>query len=313
MEFWESLYQELLNGSNIALLYVHRSDGSSPGRQGFKMFVSTSGEMQGSIGGGPMEFKLIELSKRKLEQGHFSPFVQRQIHKSNIPTDKSGMICSGEQTVGIYCLRETDIELVLELINHPEDKALVLTQHGIQVETINHRKKERIYVEGNKSAWKLIENLKAYPELHIVGGGHVSLALSTLAKQLDFKVYTYDTRDNLNTISSNTSAAFTLIPDYSQIGSFISSGEKKYLVLMSFGFRTDKVALQNLLSKDFKYIGMMGSKEKVKTLLSEMIAEGADHERLKQVYAPIGVQIASKTPMEIAVSVMAEIILVKNT
>ncbi|MBL4705769.1 MAG: XdhC family protein, partial [Flavobacteriales bacterium] len=120
------------------------------------------------------------------------------------------------------------------------------------------------------------------------------------------------TRNNLNTVEHNTFAQFNLIPDYEKIGSYISSGTNKYVVLMSFGYRTDKVILENLLSHNFRYLGMMGSKEKTKTLFKELINEGVNQQDLNRVHAPIGIQISSKTPLEIAVSIMAQVTLVKN-
>ena len=81
---------------------------------------------------------------------------------------------------------------------------------------------------------------------------------------------------------------------------------------MSFGYRTDKVVLQQLLHHQFKYLGMMGSKEKVKQLFKELLEEGIDKTLLVKVHSPIGVPIKSKTPEEIAVSILAEIIGVKN-
>jgi xanthine dehydrogenase accessory factor len=312
MKFWKQLYDELLNGQNVALLYVHSSEGSSPGRQGFKMFVSSNGELQGSIGGGPMEFKLVELSKSKLKEGHFPPLLQRQIHKSNIPKDKSGMICSGEQTVGIYYLSSDQRELLWSIVFDNADKTLVMNNDGLHLEDKSIGQKEFIRYQENEPNWTLEDDLTSANEIHIIGAGHVSLALSILANQLDFKVNVYDTREALNTLPSDSSITFTLVSDYAKIGDFISSGENKYVVLMSFGFRTDKVALQPLLDKDFKYLGMMGSAEKTKTLISELIEEGIDPQKLEHVHAPIGIQISSKTPMEIAVSIMAEIIRLKN-
>ncbi|MFT5859118.1 MAG: xanthine dehydrogenase accessory factor [Flavobacteriaceae bacterium] len=312
MKLWRILYDHLVDGHDVALLYVHNSDGSSPGRQGFKMLVSDDGKLHGSIGGGPMEHKLVELGKSKLNEGHFPPSLHRQIHKSNIPNDRSGMICSGEQTVGIYHISPADKEMIGEIINSKGDKTIELSNLGIALCTNSTTHKKRIRYVEEESTWKVSEDFKTRLELHIIGAGHVGLALSNLGHQLDFNVYIYDTRENLNTISENSFAQFTHIQSYSEIGNHISSGENKYVVLMSFGFRTDKIALQHLLNKEFNYLGMMGSKEKIKTLINELKSEGADSERLNNVYAPIGLAIASKTPMEIAVSVMAEIIQLKN-
>lgn len=313
MNFWNKISNELSDGHAVALMYVHNSEGSSPGRQGFKMFVSNSRMLGGSIGGGPMEHKLVELCRSKLTEGSFKPFALRQVHKSNIAKDKSGMNCSGEQTVGFYFLSESSLRLVKQLATHSKNDILCLSNSGITLEKSHSPDLNKvILVDVQGENWEVREQLSAAPELHIIGGGHVSESVSSLGLQLDFSVHIYETRDDINTLSEDNRCRFTFISDYSQIGGEIKSGLNKYVVLMSFGFRTDKIALTALLDKDFGYLGMMGSKEKIKTLLKEMIDEGADKSKLGKVYAPIGVQISSKTPMEIAVSIMAEVIGIKN-
>ena len=81
---------------------------------------------------------------------------------------------------------------------------------------------------------------------------------------------------------------------------------------MSFGYRTDAIALRQLIRRRWKYLGMLGSAEKVRTLFDDLRAEGFTEEELARVHAPIGLPIHSKTPEEIAVSIAAEIVRVKN-
>ena len=78
------------------------------------------------------------------------------------------------------------------------------------------------------------------------------------------------------------------------------------------GYRTDKIALQQLLNKEFYYLGLMGSEHKIDQLLNEVKAEGASAAALEKVFTPIGLNIYSKTTPEIAVSIAAEIIREKN-
>ena len=81
---------------------------------------------------------------------------------------------------------------------------------------------------------------------------------------------------------------------------------------MSFGYRTDDVIIRQLINKNFRYIGLLGSKEKITTLFQNMIADGFDKDRIAKVYAPIGIDIKSETTPEIAISVAAQLIRVKN-
>jgi xanthine dehydrogenase accessory factor len=81
---------------------------------------------------------------------------------------------------------------------------------------------------------------------------------------------------------------------------------------MSFGYRTDDIIIRRLINKKFRYIGMLGSKEKIATLFKNMIEDGFDKDKISKVYAPIGIDIKSETTQEIAISVVAQLINVKN-
>lgn len=315
MNFWNTLHIELTNNNKVILMYVLQSEGSSPGRQGFKMGVSSSGLLFGSIGGGFMEHKLVELCKQELLYKDFEPFYKRQIHQASVPKNKSGMICSGEQTIAFYGLGQKDlstIENINQSISENEYGVIQLNEKGIQFYLgLSQESKFESSMEVDK--WLLKEDLGCLPELHIVGGGHVGLALSKLANELDFKIKVYDDRQGLNTMEQNQFGATIFVSSYEKIGDYISNGDNKYVVLMSFGYRTDKVILKQLINHQFKYLGMMGSKEKVKQLFQEMLEEGIDRSQIDKLHSPIGVPIKSETPAEIAISILAEIIKVKNT
>ena len=81
---------------------------------------------------------------------------------------------------------------------------------------------------------------------------------------------------------------------------------------MTVGYRTDKLVLKELIHQQYKYLGLLGSSQKIETLFKELIEEGFEETKLKQVFSPIGLNINSKTTQEIAISIAAEIIAVKN-
>lgn len=310
--FWKIVKQEIENNHKVVLMYVLDSKGSSPGRQGFKMLVSSSGLLSGSIGGGFMEHKLVEHCKKKLLPKDFEPFIKRQIHQDNIEKDKSGMICSGEQTIAFYQLNKANYSLIDSIIGGTKG-VFIANEKGIQFDknvSLNNRFVLKI---SNLTNWTLQENISYFPELHIIGGGHVGLALSNLANDLEFSVFLYDDREGLNTINANSYAKCIVLENYLSIGKMVPSGTNKYVVLMSFGYRTDKIILKQLLINNYNYLGMMGSKAKVDTLYKELLSEGVSKELLEYVHAPIGLPITSKTPQEIAISILAEIIQVKNS
>ena len=306
MKVWKKLKEELNCGNRVVLMVVLESIGSSPGRQGFKMMVSSSNELFGSIGGGFMEHKLVEFCKKELLQNEYKSFKKRQVHQDGIAQDKSGMICSGEQTIAFYYLTNNDLSLVEQIIT---SNAGVIDYQSDRIGFFEDASiGKRFSLQLEEEAWSLKEDLSVHDEMHIVGGGHVGLALSKFAHLLGFRVVTYDNRKALNTVEQNNVAKHIYIENYEEIGEVLTNGLNKYVVLMSFGFRTDKVVLQNLLNHQFKYLGMMGSQEKVNRLFKEMIEEGATEEQLAKVHSPIGIPINSQTPEEIAVSILAEVV-----
>ena len=99
---------------------------------------------------------------------------------------------------------------------------------------------------------------------------------------------------------------------YSKLNLLIESGADQFVVIMTFGYRTDDIALRSIIHHDFKYLGVLGSKSKMEQLFKEWEKDGIPTERLKKIHAPLGIQIKSQTPAEIAISIAAEIIQVKN-
>jgi xanthine dehydrogenase accessory factor len=81
---------------------------------------------------------------------------------------------------------------------------------------------------------------------------------------------------------------------------------------MTFGYRTDDSALRALIKKDFKYLGLLGSQSKIQKMFSDLKKNGISDELINKIHAPVGLQIHSQTPEEIAVSIAGEIIMVKN-
>ena len=160
--------------------------------------------------------------------------------------------------------------------------------------------------------WIYTEAINQQPVIHIIGGGHVGLALSELMNFLGFYIKLYDDRTELNTIAANSFAHEKHIVSYDSITSHFIDIENDYVVIMTIGYRTDKIVLKQLIGKSFFYIGLLGSDHKINILLQELKADGYSSQALKNIHTPIGINIFSKTTKEIAVSIAAEIIREKN-
>lgn len=312
ISFWKDLKKKIESGRKAALLYVIDSQGSSPGRQGFRMAVTDHGEMFGTVGGGIMEQKLVELAKSKLEEGPFKPFKKRQIHSPDVPKDRSGMICSGEQTLAFYYISEEHIPILTRIIKDIT-LALQLTPSGIDLLKGDTSAPQYELKNSSETDWELIEQLSFTNTAYIFGGGHVGLAMSRTMSNIGFKVVLFDDREGLNTLEQNEFADEIQIIDYNKADEYVREGESSYVIIMSFGYKPDEVIVRRLLGKSFKYIGMMGSQKKIDTMWKKLREDGIPEDQLNNVHAPIGIQIHSKTTDEIAISISAEIIALKNS
>lgn len=313
---WRLIKNNLQRSVPVMLLYVLESKGSSPGRQGFHMVVNTNGDLEGSIGGGIMEHKFVELAKEKLRAGILESDVKKQVHDKLSASNQSGMICSGEQTIFMYTVQEKDLNTVQQIIRSLEENkkgTLILYPDAIQFSDIVPEK-DYVFSFQSEDDWIYKEKTGYKHQLLIIGGGHCSLALSRLMRTMDFYIRVYDDRMNLKTMQDNDSAHEKhFVSDYAELKDIIHSGKNYYVVIMTFGYRTDDIALRSLLNKDFSYMGVLGSKKKMEKLFTNYREQGINEILLKQIHTPIGLDIKSQTPEEIAVSIAAEIIKVKNS
>ena len=139
------------------------------------------------------------------------------------------------------------------------------------------------------------------------------MAFSKLMSSMDFYIHLYEERADLNTMGQNHYVHEKhLLNSYSDLHTMIAPGEHAYVVIMTMGYRTDDAALRALMNKDFRYIGVLGSKMKMEKMYSVYSKENLDKDFLMKIKTPIGIPIKSQTPEEIAISIAAEIIAEKN-
>jgi xanthine dehydrogenase accessory factor len=319
LDLWLFVAKRLERDERVMLLVVATSTGSSPGRQGYKMAVASDGQLFGTIGGGMMEVKLVEQSREMLRSAsHLSDgaFVRDQVHRKNVP-DASGMICSGKQTV-IFRLLDSDdataVDSIIGALRKGQNGTFSLTRNRIEVLTPDNKARAAFKFEKISDEEFIYEEaLGLKNKLVVIGGGHCALALSELMAKMDFQISIFDDRPELNTLEKNRFAHdITIIDSYERIADHIESDPNGYVVVMTLGYATDMIVISRLLDRDFKYFGVLGSKAKMVTLLRELTNEGFPPDKLSRLHTPIGLQINSRTPEEIAVSIAAEIISIKN-
>ena len=247
MNAWQFIRDKHATGIQTILLYVLSSTGSSPGRQGFNMAVAADGDFFGTIGGGIMEHKFVEMAKSRLQEPPHEPAIHRQIHDKSSGTNQSGMICSGEQTIFFYFIQHADLANIEELLHslaHRKNGRLTLTNSGIGFSDITPAA-DYAFEELLNGEFIYTEKTGFKNKLVVVGGGHCSLALCRIMSTMDFYIQVYEERNDLNTLKQNHFAHEQFVLDsYEALTGFVEGGPNVFAVLMTFGYRTDDVALR---------------------------------------------------------------------
>lgn len=164
-------------------------------------------------------------------------------------------------------------------------------------------------VEGRRIFCEYVGNRN---KLIICGGGHVSIPIIQIGKSIGFYITVLEDRPKFADAARRAGADRVICDSFEQGMSCVDSDMDTYFVIVTRGHRYDSICLAMALQKANAYIGMMGSRKRVGIVKEQLIEDGAPKKLLDKVYTPIGLSIGAETPEEIAVSIMAEIIQVKN-
>lgn len=159
-----------------------------------------------------------------------------------------------------------------------------------------------------------VDYISPGPEVWVFGGGHVGLAVGELAAFAGFRVTLVDDRPEFADAERAPWAHSVMACDFGEAAARAPRGLDSYVVIVTRGHVWDAQVLQQVLSLNPRpyYVGMMGSKPKVKSCLEGLRAKGVSEETLAAVHAPIGLAIGGDSPREIAVSVVAEMVAARN-
>lgn len=250
-ELLKLIYEELEKGGYGVLCTVIEEQGSTPRSRGASMWVRRDGSISGTVGGGLLEYEMIQSALELLESGESSMIWRKEL------TEAEGMACGGSTTV-------------------------------------------------------YMEALGREEELLIFGAGHVGAAVAKLGAFAGFRVTVWDEREefaNQENIPCATTVACPIERIYKE---GISFSEKSYTVVVTRGHMLDAEAVVMTDGQPGAYFGMIGSRNKIKTLRKELLERGVSESHLNRIRQPIGLPLKAETPEEIAVSIIAEIIAVKH-
>lgn len=314
---WNFISSELETTNSVILILTADTKGSSAGKTGFKCAVSQSGKLFGTVGGGAAELKMIQTAKEMLHEGGPETVRKQLVHNPNKKGEQSGMICSGNQTFILQLIDKKDKTVVQSVLEASQQKSKpgilsVGNVSGINFNESEADNKKYDYTELNEQDYIYKEQTGKPDTLYIIGGGHVGAAVSDLFRNLDFKIKVFDARPELKIFNDIKSADEKIITDYGQLHQYLKVDDTKYIVIMTAQHSTDQTALEQALTSDAAYIGMLGSKAKKNEIYRNLIKKGISQAQLNTVFCPVGVPIKANTPAEIAISIAAEIIDFKN-
>lgn len=325
----------LEDDQQIYVATVTETWGSSPRRAGAKMAFRPDLSLIGSVSGGCIESAVIE------EGLALAPHIMAKHLSYGVSDDMAwnvGLSCGGQIQVYVepldqewwqiltkrYARRE--ISYVVSVVSgdrigqkviFSDNFMLLYTSHDLdsaQIEVLTQAARESSEPRQitQDDVVLFVDILQPPPHLIIVGGNHVALPLSAIAKTLGYSVFLIDPRRAFASKSrfGEVDAIHHTYPDKAlpQIG----IDEQTYIVVLTHDPKIDDPALIATLNSNAAYIGVLSSRKTHEQRKARLEQAGVPPEQLKRLHVPIGLSIGSKSPEEIAVSIMAEIIAVKN-
>src|SRR6185437_2530589 len=322
---------------------VVETRGSTPQKAGAAMLVFPDGSQRGTLGGGCIEAEVKQRALRVLASGSGRPEVLTFCLDDNYGWD-DGLICGGRMSIladplvapragdyyrrlrslvedGRGCTQAVALSATWNLM--PGDRFLFDASGELVAQT----SEAVVPPEVSQSLVPLTERpspsnrhgiayLPVLPRitLLIVGGGHVGQAVARLAAEIDFEVWVIDDRASYTNRERFPSAQRLLV---GEIGPLLQQlapelTPSTYCLIVTRGHNHDEEALYHLASTQAGYVGMIGSKRKIKLIFEDLLAKGVTGDALARVQAPLGLAIGSQTVPEIAISIVAELIACRN-
>ena len=301
----------LKNKHKVAIATVISTWGSAPRQVGGQMAINEKGEVIGSVSGGCVENSVITAALDSLKD------KKHRIKDYGITNDLAwevGLACGGNLKILINPLEDED-KIIFAAKNMIQKRERVIIKVDCKtgkreiISKLDEEQNKTSYLDQSKNIFFHIIDPK--PRLFIIGGVHLSQALSSLANICEYEVIIIDPRDYF--------ANKTRFPNDLIISEWPDVALKDYnfnfsdnIVTLTHDPKIDDLALKIALNSEVGYIGSLGSRKTHTSRVERLKNEGYNLEQISKIHAPIGLNISSKTPQEIALSIMAEIIQVRR-
>lgn len=332
-------------GDPVVIATVIRTKGSTPQKPGAKLLVRKNGSGTGTLGGGCVEGDIWFAAKQLLKNGGGAQYKEYELNEELAAED--GLVCGGTMYFLIDPVSPPSdfLSLAQEVTNsysgsNPVAIASLIKQSNGNIVPIGakflirydgtyegtlgnykldqdaikraqvlmiHGQNEYVITEGGDEYF--IEAYTTPPQLIICGGGHVSNAIAPLAKTLGFHLFITDDREEFANKERFPQADIILVEKPEDALPLLPINPNTFIVIATRGHRYDNVALAAAAKTTAKYVGLMGSQRKAILIYEDLIRNGISMERIKEIRSPIGLDITARTPDEIAISIMAEILM----
>lgn len=341
-DFYRQLYAFLERRERVAVATILAVSGSAPRSPGTKMIVREEGEAIGTIGGGPLEARILSLAKTVIKE--HKPAHHKFSFSKELAAE-SGMICGGSAEVLVEFFdgsERHDLDFFQNVCNAFEkgkrvqlatyinssqgyletEKGLVREEsliagslelipelHGVLGKT--RKSSQPVLMESEEGRY-FIEYLASSAVVCIFGAGHIAEKLAPLCALVGFQTIVLDDRsDFANRERFPTADGIIVLDSFKDAFGELETDNDSYLVIVTRGHVHDKDVLSQALESDAAYIGMIGSKRKRDAIYEALTEEGFTSESIEKVHSPIGLDIKAESPEEIAVSIVAELIKVR--
>jgi xanthine dehydrogenase accessory factor len=347
LEIFQEIVRSLQKGEPLVLATVVKTRGSAPQKSGARLLIREDGTTIGTLGGGCIESNIWYTAKEVLNRGESAQY--RQYHLSEELAAHDGLICGGtvdcliepvsysndylmlaQEIIDAY---EGEDSVIIAVLIHPSEgsnahrgSTLVIRKDGAVTGTLGEGDLDRDafgkgmnlidsgkneYVITDRKAEYYIESFTTLPHLVLCGGGHISQAIAPLAKGLEFRVTVIDDRIEFANKELFPHADVLIVKQPDEALNELSILPNTFIVVATRGHYYDHTALEASARSRARYVGLVGSKRKVILIYEYLIKKGISVNRIKEIHAPVGLDIHARTPQEIAHSIMAEILMIR--
>ena len=344
-EVFRAAVDELEKGEPVVVATVVRTKGSTPQKPGAKLLVRRDASGVGTLGGGCVEGDIWFAANQLMKRG--GPSEHRDYELNEDLAAEDGLVCGGTMFFLIDPVYRPDdyLDIAREIdaayrgegavavasMISPADglpdavgAKLLVREDGTTAGTLGSDKLDGAaakkalglmvlgrneYVVADDGAEYFVEAYTTPPQMVLCGGGHVSKAIAPLAKTVGFRVFVTDDREEFASSDRFPEADRVVAAKPEDAIPQLPINPNTFVIIATRGHRFDNVALEAAARTPAKYVGLLGSRRKTILIYEDLFRAGMPAERVREIRSPIGLDIRARTPEEIAVSILAEVLM----